>query len=240
MSQKYIHATFRNEYSTSRPPLASDDETKGFGEGSVYEFNNSGTITKYTCTDATAGAAVWSPAGSGSVSDLAGIPTSTATAATPVFFNASKNLVSMTASLWGTFWNTFAAKNTPVDADTIEFGNSASSFVGVKTTFLNLWNNYFKPYVLIETKKFVLELTFQNGGLIAKTYLKNATTLTFMYKSTSINTLEYSTNSGASYTSVSAGTISISISATTEVWFRITYVSSSATSEGIVYLEGTY
>lgn len=93
-------------------------------------------------------------AGSGSTTDLSGIPTSSATASTPTFFDASKNLVSMTAALIGTWWQTLSGKSTPVDADTVGMYDSASSFAGVKVTLVNFWNNYIKPkadalYVLL-------------------------------------------------------------------------------------------
>jgi len=65
------------------------------------------------------------------------IVVSNATASTPAFFDAVDKLISTTAQLWGTWVQTWASKATPVDADTIGFYNSASTFVGVKSTLLN-------------------------------------------------------------------------------------------------------
>jgi hypothetical protein len=171
--------------------------------------------------------------GSGSsTTDLAGIPTSTSTASTPTFFDGSKNLISMTASLWGTFWNTFSAKNTPVDADTIEFGDSASSFVGVKTTFLNLWDNYFKgkadalysslTYTNNQDKKFNFKLSF-NGVRIIEDYWIDAGTISTVTLSAGLSILEYSTDNQASYQS----TYPVVINAGTRVHWRCTYASNS-------------
>jgi hypothetical protein len=70
-----------------------------------------------------------------------------ATASTPTFFDATKKLISTTAQLWGTWVQTWANKATPVDADTIGFYNSASTFVGVKSTLLNFWTAYLLPKI---------------------------------------------------------------------------------------------
>ena len=75
------------------------------------------------------------------------IVVSNATASTPVFFDAVDKLISTTAQLWGTWVQTWASKATPVDADTIGFYNSASTFVGVKSTLLNFWTTYLLPKI---------------------------------------------------------------------------------------------
>jgi hypothetical protein len=75
------------------------------------------------------------------------IVVSNATASTPAFFDAVDKLISTTAQLWGTWVQTWASKATPVDADTIGFYNSASTFVGVKSTLLNFWTAYLLPKV---------------------------------------------------------------------------------------------
>lgn len=75
------------------------------------------------------------------------IVVSNATTTTPTFFNGTKNLISTTAQLWGTWVQTWASKATPVDADTIGFHNSASTFVGVKSTLLNFWTTYLLPKI---------------------------------------------------------------------------------------------
>ena len=72
---------------------------------------------------------------------------SNATGSTPAFFDAVDKLISTTAQLWGTWVQTWASKATPVDADTIGFYNSASTFVGVKSTLLNFWTAYLLPKV---------------------------------------------------------------------------------------------
>ncbi len=75
------------------------------------------------------------------------IVVSNATGSTPAFFDAVDKLISTTAQLWGTWVQTWASKATPVDADTIGFYNSATTFVGVKSTLLNLWTTYLLPKV---------------------------------------------------------------------------------------------
>ena len=70
-----------------------------------------------------------------------------ATASTPTFFDSAKKLITTTAQLWGTWVQTWASKATPVDADTIGFYNSASTFVGVKSTLLNFWTTYLLPKI---------------------------------------------------------------------------------------------
>ena len=72
---------------------------------------------------------------------------SNATVSTPTFFDATKKLITTTAQLWGTWVQTWSNKATPVDADTIGFHDSASTFVGVKSTLLNLWTAYLLPKV---------------------------------------------------------------------------------------------
>ena len=75
------------------------------------------------------------------------IVVSNATASTPAFFDAVDKLISTTAQLWGTWVQTWASKATPIDADTIGFYNSATTFVGVKSTLLNFWTAYLLPKV---------------------------------------------------------------------------------------------
>jgi hypothetical protein len=75
------------------------------------------------------------------------INVSSATASTPTFFDASKKLITTTAQLWGTWVQAWSNKATPVDADTLPFYNSASTFVGVKSTLLNFWTAYLLPKV---------------------------------------------------------------------------------------------
>ena len=75
------------------------------------------------------------------------IVVSNATASTPVFFDAVDKLISTTAQLWGTWVQTWASKATPVDADTIGFHDSATTFVGVKSTLLNFWTTYLLPKI---------------------------------------------------------------------------------------------
>ena len=75
------------------------------------------------------------------------IVVSSATATTPTFFDAAKKLITTTAQLWGTWVQSWANKATPVDADTIGFYNSASTFVGVKSTLLNFWTTYLLPKI---------------------------------------------------------------------------------------------
>ncbi len=72
---------------------------------------------------------------------------SNATASTPTFFDSAKKFISATAQLWGTWVQTWGSKATPVDADTIGFHDSASTFVGVKSTLLNLWTAYLLPKI---------------------------------------------------------------------------------------------
>lgn len=124
-----------------------------YSEGSGVFYDNGSGISIWRANKPTSGAFAiddWdevATGGGGSISDLSGIPTSTATASTPTFFNASKNLISATAALLGTFYDTFASKSIPVNADTIHIGNSDSSFEIFKTTLSDLWTNYIKPKV---------------------------------------------------------------------------------------------
>ena len=75
------------------------------------------------------------------------IVVSNATGSTPAFFDAVDKLITTTAQLWGTWVQTWASKATPVDADIIGFHDSASTFVGVKSTLLNLWTAYLLPKI---------------------------------------------------------------------------------------------
>jgi hypothetical protein len=72
---------------------------------------------------------------------------SNATVSTPTFFDSAKKFISATSQLWGTWVQTWANKATPVDADTLPFYNSASTFVGVKSTLLNFWTAYLLPKI---------------------------------------------------------------------------------------------
>jgi hypothetical protein len=72
---------------------------------------------------------------------------SNATVSTPTLFDSAKKFISATAQLWGTWIQTWSAGTTPIDADTIGYYDSASTFVGKKLTLLNLWTNYIKVKV---------------------------------------------------------------------------------------------
>ena len=50
-----------SNFNATAAPLVTDDSTKGYGKGSQWVFGSDA----YTCTDATAGAAVWSAGGGG-------------------------------------------------------------------------------------------------------------------------------------------------------------------------------
>jgi len=63
---------------------------------------------------------------------------SNATANTMAFFDTTKKLVSALSTTFGTWLNTFTAKATPVDADTLTIGDSASSFEAKKVTWANI------------------------------------------------------------------------------------------------------
>jgi hypothetical protein len=128
-------STLQNAYDNSISPEILTDTTRGAvsvkrGSGAdtdtvIEILNGSGTVTS-------------------SVDGNGLIYSGQATASTPTFFDSAKKLITTTAQLWGTWVQTWANKATPVDADTIGFYNSASTFVGVKSTLLNLWTTYFK------------------------------------------------------------------------------------------------
>ena len=67
------------------------------------------------------------------------------TANTIAFFNATKNLISGTGATLGTFFQTFTAKSTPIDNDTIIVNDSATSFEAKKTT-LTQFKAFLKTY----------------------------------------------------------------------------------------------
>jgi hypothetical protein len=95
-------------------------------------------------------------------------------------------------------------------------------------------------YVDTQDKKFKIDIEYQSGALLSTIYFETTATLTLVRKESVVSTLEYSTNGGGSYSTVTVGVVSIAIPATTYVIFRITYVTPTATSRGNVYLEGTY
>ena len=98
---------------------------------------------------------------------------SNATASTPTFFDATKKLITTTAQLWGTWVQTWSNKATPVDADTIGFYNSASTFVGVKSTLLNFWTAYLLPKVqalgYLSGSLTTNKVPYYNGSALANT-----------------------------------------------------------------------
>lgn len=79
------------------------------------------------------------------ISKLENGAVTTAASSTPAFLDASKKLISMTSALWGTFVQTFTAGTTPVDADTITYFDSSSSFASKKLTLTN-FKAYLKTY----------------------------------------------------------------------------------------------
>jgi len=137
------------------------------------------------------------------ITDLSGIPTSTATANTLAFFDADKELVS---------------------------APSLSSLGIAETT-----------YVDTQDKKFKLDIEFQSAAFLYTYYFEDAATLTLVRKESTISVVEYSTNGGGAYTTISAmGVISLAMPSATYVIFRITYVTPSLESRGNLYFEGTY
>jgi hypothetical protein len=131
-------SSLQNAYDNSLSPEILTDTTRGalsIKRGSaadtdtIYEgLNNAGTVTS-------------------SIDGNGLIYSGQATASTPTFFDSAKKLISTTAQLWGTWVQTWASKATPVDADTIGFHDSATTFVGVKSTLLNFWTTYLLPKV---------------------------------------------------------------------------------------------
>ncbi len=73
-----------------------------------------------------------------------GVIFDTLTASTMAFLNGSKQLVSAVATTFGTWLQTFTAKTTPIDADTLTLGDSVASFEAKKVTMLQTWDNYYK------------------------------------------------------------------------------------------------
>lgn len=149
------------------------------------------------------GAAWVTTTGSGTITDLSGIPASTATANTLAFFDADKELVS---------------------------APSLSSLGIAETT-----------YVDTQDKKFKLDIEFQSAAFLYTYYFEDAATLTLVRKESTISVVEYSTNGGGAYTTISSmGVISLAMPSATYVIFRITYVTPSLASRGNLYFEGTY
>lgn len=136
-------STLQNAYDNSISPEILTDATRGavsIKRGSsadtdlVFEvLNGAGTVTS-------------SIDGNG-LNAMTNASVSSATVSTPTFFDTAKKLITTTAQLWGTWVQTWGSKATPVDADTIGFHDSASTFVGVKSTLLNLWTTYLLPKV---------------------------------------------------------------------------------------------
>jgi hypothetical protein len=111
----------------------------------VYTLQDrSGTLVDDT--DLALKAPIASPTFTGTVT-TPDVILSGATASTPTFFDSAKKLITTTAQLWGTWVQTWSSKATPVDADTIGFHDSATTFVGVKSTLLNFWTTYLLPKV---------------------------------------------------------------------------------------------
>lgn len=133
-------STLQNAYDNSISPEILTDATRGavsIKRGSsadtdlvIEVLNGAGTVTS-------------SIDGNG-LNAMTNASVSSATVSTPTFFDTAKKLITTTAQLWGTWVQTWGPKATPVDADTIGFHDSASTFVGVKSTLLNLWTTYFK------------------------------------------------------------------------------------------------
>jgi len=92
----------------------------------------------------------------------------------------------------------------------------------------------------VKIDKFVIDIEYQSGALLATVYFETVATLTLVRKESTINTIEVSTNGGGSYSSITAGVVSIAMPALTYVIFRITYVTPSDDAGGNIYLEGTY
>jgi hypothetical protein len=113
---------------------------------SLTELSYGKGVTSAIQTQLNAKAPIASPTFTGTVT-TPDIVVSNATASTPAFFDAVDKLITTTAQLWGTWVQTWTSKATPVDADTIGFYNSASTFVGVKSTLLNLWTTYLLPKI---------------------------------------------------------------------------------------------
>jgi len=80
-----------------------------------------------------------------------GVIFDTLTANTLTFLNTSKQLITATGALLGTWFQTLTAKSTPIGADTIIVNDSASSFETKKTTLTELWNNYLRAFVFSAT-----------------------------------------------------------------------------------------
>jgi len=87
---------------------------------------------------------------------------------------------------------------------------------------------------------FKIDIEYQSGALLATVYFESIATLTLLRKEGTVDTVEYSTNGGGSYSTITAGIISIALPALTYVIFRITYVTPTFSSRGNIYLEGTY
>jgi hypothetical protein len=131
-------SSIQNAYDNSLSPEILTDTTRG--AFTVIRGSTADTDTIYEGQNG-AGTTTWSVDGNGLIFS------GQATASTPTFFDSAKKLISTTAQLWGTWVQTWASKATPVDADTIGFHNSASTFVGVKSTLLNFWTSYLLPKV---------------------------------------------------------------------------------------------
>jgi hypothetical protein len=131
-------STLQNAYDNSISPEILTDTTRG--AVSVKRGSTADTDTVIEVLNG-AGTVTASVDGNGL------IYSGQATASTPTFFDSAKKLITTTAQLWGTWVQTWSDKATPVDADTIGFHDSASTFVGVKSTLLNFWTAYLLPKI---------------------------------------------------------------------------------------------
>jgi hypothetical protein len=131
-------STLQNAYDNSLSPEILTDTTRG--ALSIKRGSAADTDTIFEVVNG-AGIVTSSIDGNGL------IYSGQATVSTPSFFDSAKKLISTTAQLWGTWVQTWASKATPVDADTIGFHDSATTFVGVKSTLLNFWTTYLLPKV---------------------------------------------------------------------------------------------
>jgi len=126
-------STLQNAYDNSTSPEILTDTTRG--ALSVKRGTASNTDTVFDVQNG-AGTETFSVDGNGTIFS------NSLTASTLAFINASKQIITATGALIGTFLNGFTAKSTVVDADIITTLDSASSFEAKKTTLLQLWSNY--------------------------------------------------------------------------------------------------
>jgi hypothetical protein len=145
--------TFSTEIKT---PIIQSDTSAG------TEFKSNGGTS----------VATWGAGGGAGWTFKGGVIFDTLTVSTLAFINSSKQLISATGALLGTWVQTLTTKTTPVDADTLIVNDSASSFEAKKLTFGNLityiiskilpslTSNYYPKW---DGSKFVNSLTQDNG-----------------------------------------------------------------------------